>query len=115
MDMLVDVLAAQDRKGILMSFFLFLKGPAAVAATGAFPAIMSDEVINEIASMDGFPTDEASKEALQTSTIYLEAPYAPNVAEINKILDTYHKDIMNGDISIDEGIQKMNEEVSALK
>lgn len=107
-----------DQKDEAWDFIKFAggeEGAAAVAATGAFPAIMSDEVINEIASMDGFPTDEASKEALQTSTVYLEAPYDPNVAEINTILDTYHKDIMNGDISIDEGIQKMNEEVSALK
>ena len=86
-----------------------------MAATGAFPAVMSDKVIEQLASMEGFPTDEASKEALQTSNVYLEAPYASNVAEINTILDTYHKDIMNGDISIDDGIQKMNEEVSGLK
>ena len=107
-----------DQKDAAWDFIKFAggeEGAAAVASTGAFPAIMSDEGVNSIASMEGFPTDEASKEALQTATVYLEAPYDPNVAEINTILDTYHKDIMNGDISIDEGIQKMNEEVSALQ
>ena len=107
-----------DQKDEAWDFIKFAggeKGAAAVAATGAFPAIMTDEVIDQLANMEGFPTDEASKEALQTTNVYLEAPYASNVAEINTILDTYHKDIMNGDISIDEGIQKMNEEVSALK
>ena len=107
-----------DQKDAAWDFIKFAggeEGAAAVAATGAFPAVMSDKVIEQLASMEGFPTDEASKEALQTSNVYLEAPYASNVAEINTILDTYHKDIMNGDISIDDGIQKMNEEVSGLK
>ena len=64
--------------------------------------------------MEGFPTDDNSKEALKTSQIYLEAPYDVHISEINTILDTYHKDIMNGDTSIDDGIAKMNEEVSAI-
>lgn len=91
------------------------EGAEIVAETGLFPAVMSDSVIDIISGLDGFPQDEASKEALHTTKVYLEAPYDKNIAEINTILDTYHKDIMNRDISVDEGIQKMNEEVSALK
>lgn len=90
------------------------EGAEVLAKTGNFPAVMNDSIIDILASLDGFPTDEASKEALRTGNIYLEAPYDQNVAQINTILDTYHKDIMNGDISIDDGIAKMNEEVSAL-
>lgn len=107
-----------DQKDAAWDFIKFAsgeEGAEAVAETGAFPAIMSDAVIEKLTSLDGFPQDENSKEALKTAQIYLEAPYAENVSEINTILDTYHKDIMNGDTSIDEGIQKMNEEVSALK
>lgn len=91
------------------------EGAEIVAETGLFPAVMSDSVIDIISGLDGFPQDEASKEALHTTKVYLEAPYDKNIAEINTILDTYHKDIMNRDISVDEGIQKMSEEVSALK
>lgn len=91
------------------------EGAAVMASTGNFPAIMSDEVVDMLSQLDGFPTDEASKEALKTAQVYLEAPYAENVSEINTILDTYHKDIMMGDTSIEDGVAKMNEEVGALE
>ena len=89
-------------------------GAAVVASTGNFPAMMTDATAAQIASKAGFPTDDASKEALKTTKVYLEAPYDKNIAKINTILDTYHKDIMNGDVSIDAGIEKMNKEVSSL-
>lgn len=90
------------------------EGAEVVAKTGTFPAIMSDSVVDIITSLEGFPGDEASKEALKTVKVYLEAPYDEHISEINTILDTYHKDIMNGDISVDDGIKKMNEEIGAI-
>lgn len=91
------------------------EGAEVIAKTGTFPAIMSDEVVDILSKLDGFPQDENSQEALKTTQVYLEAPYSDNISEINTILDTYHKDIMNGDISIDEGVQKMNDEIGALE
>lgn len=105
----------KDASWDFLKFATGEEGAKIVAETGLFPAVMSDSVIDIISNLDGFPQDEASKEALHTTKVYLEAPYDKNIAEINTILDTYHKDIMNRDISVDEGIQKMNEEVSALK
>lgn len=90
------------------------EGAKIVAATGSFPALLNDETADVIASLDGFPQDETSIEALKPGKVYLEAPYDKNFSEINTILDTYHKDIMNGDLSIDEGIAKMNEEVGKI-
>jgi len=90
------------------------EGAAVMASSGNFPAIMTDEVKEAITSLDGFPTDEASKEALNVSNLYLEVPYGENVSEINSILDSYHGSIMTGEMSIDDGIAAMNEEVSAL-
>lgn len=107
-----------DNKDAAWDFLKFAtgeEGAEIVAQTGLFPAIMSDSVIDIITSLDGFPQDDTSKEALSTYKVCLEAPYDKNIAEINTILDTYHKDIMNRDISVDEGIKKMNEEVKALK
>ncbi len=107
-----------DQKDAAWDFIKFAgseEGARVIADTGAIPAITSDEVMSRITGMEGFPKDENSKEALTTKKIYLEAPYNADIAAINTILDTYHKDIMNGDLSIDEGIQKMNQEVSALK
>ena len=51
---------------------------------------------------------------MNVSNLYLEVPYAENVSEINDILDTYHKSIMNQEMTIDEGIAKMNEEVGKV-
>ena len=82
--------------------------------TGNFPALMNDEVAGIISSLDGFPTDEASKEALSVSNLYLEVPYAEKVSEVNDVLDTYHKSIMNREVSIDDGIASMNEEVGKI-
>lgn len=106
-----------DQKDAAWDFIKFAsgeEGAAVIADTGTFPAIINDDVVNKIASLEGFPTDAESKEALKTSQIYLEAPYNVHISEINTILDTYHTDIMNGDVSIDDGIAKMNEEVSAI-
>ena len=85
-----------------------------MASTGSFPAIMTEESMNIITSLAGFPEDENSKEALKVSNLYLEVPYAPNVSEINSILDSYHGSIMTGEMSIDEGIEKMNTEVQNI-
>lgn len=90
------------------------EGAAVMASSGNFPAIMTDEVKDMIAGLDGFPTDAESKEALTVSNLYLEVPYAPNVSEINSVLDSYHGSIMTGEISIDEGIEKMNDEVQKI-
>jgi multiple sugar transport system substrate-binding protein len=90
------------------------EGAAVMASTGNFPAIMTSEAKDIITSLDGFPTDDASKEALEVSNLYLEVPYAENVSEINSALDSYHGSIMSGEMSIDEGIEAMNEAVAAI-
>lgn len=90
------------------------EGAKVMAQTGNFPALMNDEIADIISGLEGFPTDEASKEALSVSNLYLEVPYAENVSEINNVLDTYHKSIMNREVSIDEGIASMNDEVAKI-
>jgi len=87
------------------------QGARIIAETGTLPAIMSEEVIDILTGLEGFPQDQESREALTTGRVYPEAPYDSRISEINTILDEYHKDIMDGSISIDAGIQKMNEEV----
>lgn len=90
------------------------EGAKVMAETGNFPAIMTDEAMAAITGLTGFPSDENSKEALKVSNLYLEVPYAPNVSEINSVLDSYHGSIMTGELTIDEGIAKMNEEVQKI-
>ncbi|MDE7044654.1 MAG: extracellular solute-binding protein, partial [Acetatifactor sp.] len=91
------------------------EGAAVMASSGNFPAIMTDEVKDMIAGLEGFPTDPESKEALSVSNLYLEVPYGENVSEINSVLDSYHGSIMTGEMTIEEGINKMNEEVQKIQ
>lgn len=91
------------------------EGAKVMAETGNFPAIMTDEAMNIITNLEGFPQDEASKEALNVSNLYLEVPYAPNVSEINSAIDSYHGSIMSGEMTIDDGIKAMEDAVKAIK
>lgn len=90
------------------------EGAKVMASSGNFPAIMTGDIANIITSIEGFPADPESKEALNVSNLYLEVPYAPSVSEINSILDSYHGSIMIGEMSIADGIKAMNTEVAKI-
>ena len=114
----LSVTTASDTPDAAWEFVKWVSGPegaAVMASSGNFPAIMTDEVKDMIAGLEGFPTDAESKEALSVSNLYLEVPYGDKVSEINSILDSYHGSIMTGEMSIEEGISKMNEEVQKLQ
>lgn len=113
----LSVTSVSDQKQAAFDFVAWVsgaEGAKVMAETGNFPALMTDDVANIIAGLEGFPADEQSKEALSVSNLYLEVPYAENVSAVNDILDTYHKSIMNREMSIDEGINAMNEEVGKV-
>lgn len=112
------VTSASDQKQAAFDFINWVsgaEGAKVMAESGSFPAIMNDEISDIITSQEGFPQDDGSKEALKVSNLYLEAPYDQNVSAINDILDTYHKSIMNREMTVDEGIAAMNEEVGKLQ
>lgn len=113
----LSVTSVSDQKDAAFEFVQWVsgaEGAKVMASTGNFPALMNDEVAGIISSLEGFPTDAESKEALNVSNLYLEVPYAENVSAINDVLDTYHKAIMNREVSIDEGIEQMNTEVGKI-
>ena len=89
------------------------EGAAAVAAVGTFPAVATAETNAIIAGTEGFPQDENSLEALNTSAIYLEMPLSDKASEIETVLNQEHDAIMTGAETVDEGIANMNEQVSA--
>ena len=89
-------------------------GAKCVASVGTFPAVASDETNKIISSTDGFPSDDASLEALNTTAIYLEMPLSDKASEIETILNTEHDAIMTESETIDEGIANMNEQVQAI-
>lgn len=86
----------------------------ALANTGNFPAISSEETSKIIASTEGFPEDENSLEALNTVAVYLEMPLSDKASEIETVLNTEHDAIMTGAETVDEGIASMNEQVQAI-
>ncbi|MFA9376509.1 MAG: sugar ABC transporter substrate-binding protein [Lachnotalea sp.] len=108
---------ASENKEASLDFVKFVtgeEGAAIIASTGTFPAIMSDQVINTISSMEGYPSDDSSKVALHTANTYLEMPVNEKSSEIETILNDAHDNIMTGNCTIDEGIADMDEQVQAL-
>lgn len=91
------------------------EGAKILAKTGNFPAISNDNIRQEISSMEGFPQDEQSMEALNVKKMYLETPYGKDLSKINEILGTYHSMIMNRECTVEEGIAKMNEEAAKIQ
>ena len=104
-------------KDAALDFMKFISGPegaAIIAKTGNFPAIMSPEVINTIASTPGFPSDANSREALNVYQNYFERPVNERMADIEDILGEIHGDIMTKNISVNDGIRLMNDRVGRL-
>jgi multiple sugar transport system substrate-binding protein len=114
----LSVTSASIQKDAAFDFVNWVSGPEGaevMANTGNFPAMSTEGVRAIISGLEGFPTDPESAKALEVSNLYLEVPYAEKVSEINAILDTYHKMIMSGELTVDEGIKSMNNDVTALK
>ena len=105
------------QKDAAWDFVKYLTSPecaAVIASTGTIPAIMSDTVVDEIASIDGFPTDENSKEALHYAKAYLEMPLNDKAGQIETVLNQYHDEIMTYNISVEKGLKEMGEQVEAV-
>lgn len=105
------------KKEAALDFLKFVtgeEGAAVIASTGTIPAIKNDEVLQSIASIDGFPADENSKEALNTYKTYLEMPMHEKSADIEVILNESHDNIMTKNTTIDKGLADMNERVGLI-
>lgn len=104
-------------KDLAWEFVKFVSGEEGaniLAATGTIPAIMTDQVAELVSATEGFPADENSKEALNTSNLYLEMPVHGKNSEIEIILNEAHDAVMTGSMTVDDGIQDMNEKVTAI-
>lgn len=90
------------------------EGAKALAATGARPAYVSEGVAEVMSGVDGFPADEASKAALLPTAVAIEWPTGEKVSEIKTIVNEEHTLVMVRDVTIEEGIQSMNERVGEV-
>ena len=87
-----------------LKFVTGTEGQVVIAATGSFPSIQNSATLKEITAMNGFPTDAGSKQALNTTKIYLEMALNANSASIDKTLQNAHDAIMSKSVSVDDGI-----------
>ncbi|CAN7710048.1 ABC transporter substrate-binding protein [Neorhizobium sp. LjRoot104] len=110
--------ANSTHKAEVLDFIKFVTGPegaAIIAGTGTIPTVRTPEVTAKIASLPGFPQDQASKDALQSGKSFLEMAVNPNAAKIEVVLNRAHDSIMTDNISIDDGLKEMTEGVKAIK
>jgi multiple sugar transport system substrate-binding protein len=104
-------------KDIALDFIKFITSPEGaviLAKTGNFPALMNTETIGILGSVDGFPQDANSKEALNVVRAYLEMPLHDKTNDIELILNEAHDNIMTKNSTIQQGIQEMNDRVGKL-
>ena len=106
-----------EHKDLAWEYVSWLCGPEGAKVTagcGNRPAWVSEEVAEVLASVDGFPQDENSEKALLPSMVSIEIGVSDKLAEIQTILNEEHTMIMTREISVDEGIEEMNERVAEL-
>ncbi len=107
--------AKSEKKDLAWEYVSWLggvEGAKATASTGARPAWVSEEVATAMSSVEGFPSDETSKGALLPSGVAMEWPVADHVADIKTIVNEEHSLIMAREVTIEEGIEEMNERVA---
>ncbi len=90
------------------------KGANVVASTGTFPAMSNDAIRETVSSIEGFPTDQNSVDALETANVYLEMPLHDKAGEIEVVLNQAHDEIMTGSTTVDAGLKKMGTEVDKI-
>lgn len=104
-------------KAAALEFLKYVTGPdgaAIIAKTGTIPAIKSTEVVSAISGMDGFPSDQNSKDALQTAKMYLEMPMNSKASQIDTALQNDHDAIMTKSVTVDAGLKQMATDVKPL-
>lgn len=86
-----------------------------LASTGSFPAVMSENSLDIIASVEGFPEDESCKEALKYVNFVFDRPLDPQIEEVRVVLNEVHEMIMIGEYTVDQGIEELNRRVAEIK
>ena len=67
-----------------------------------------------LASVEGFPSDANSLAALLPSAVAIEWPVVEHLSTIQGILNEEHVSIMVRDVTIEDGIQNMNDRVAEV-
>ena len=100
-----------------MAFIAFVvgeQGAEILASVGQFPAYMTDNALDLMLATPGFPQDETTRGAMQPRNIFLEMPMNEFAAEINAIRNEAHQEIMDRTMTIEAGIEMMNQRIGDL-
>ncbi len=97
-----------------VKFVTSAEGAKIIADTGTIPAIRTEAVLDSISSINGFPKDAGSREALKVTKTYLEMPLNDKSADIEVVLNSHHDNIMTRNVSIRDGLSQMSREVKAI-
>lgn len=106
---------ASEKQEAAWEFIKFMtgeEGAMGYAATGSLPGRINDEVLAEIAAMDGMP--EGVAEALKVTSIVPDRPIVPKVTEVNDMLGQEHSLIMLKELTVDEGLAEMAERAAEI-
>ena len=106
--------ANKDLAWTYVSWLCGVEGSKATASTGTRPAWVSEDVATAMSTVAGFPTDDASKAALLPTYVAVEWPVVDKLSEIKPIVEEEHTLIMTREITIEEGIEEMNERVAEV-
>lgn len=105
----------KDLAWTYISWLCGAEGSKTTASTGTRPAWVSEDVAGAMASVEGFPTDEGSKAALLPSYVAVEWPVVDNLSEIKPIVEETHTLIMTRELTVEEGIEEMNDRAEELE
>jgi len=78
-----------------------------LAENGIFTAVQSDDMLNKVAQLEGFPADNL--DGLKIKGMVFDRPLAENMESVRKVIEEEHDLIMIGEEDIDTGITNMNE------
>ena len=106
--------ANKDLAWTYVAWLCGVEGSKATASTGTRPAWVSEDVATAMSTVAGFPTDDASKAALLPTYVAVEWPVVEKLSEIKPIVEEEHTLIMTREITIEEGIEEMNERVAEV-
>lgn len=104
----------KDAAWAFVKFFSGAEGAKILAQVGNLPAIRNQDVVKILTAREGFPTDAASREALNTTTVRLEMPMHEKVAVIERILNEEHELIMSTSRTVDQGLANMTRRVNEV-
>lgn len=108
--------AASPNQDLAWEFVKFVCGPegaAAVAAQGGVPALLDNDTLKALTSVDGYP--EGALEALQVKNMVRDRPVADKVSEVNQMLGEQHSLIMLGESDLDAVLADMGAQSKSIQ